>query len=85
MRPYLTFLVIAGLGALYYWQKHETMQPAITAKPAASQNAVAQPTQSTQPTQPPQISEHNWMKRSLDRASDVAQKARAQTKESQDP
>jgi hypothetical protein len=82
MRPYLTFLFIAGLGALYYWQKHETMQPPITAKPAVSQNAVAQP---TQPTQPPQVSEHNWMKRSLDRASDVTQKVRAQTKESQDP
>jgi hypothetical protein len=82
MRPFLTFLVIAGLGALYYWQKHEAIQPPIKPKPATSQNAALQP---TQPTQPPQVSEHNWMKRSLDRASDVAQKVRAQTKESQEP
>jgi hypothetical protein len=82
MRPFLTFLVIAGLGALYYWQKHQATQPPITPKPATSQNAVPQP---TQPTQPAQVSEHNWMKRSLDRASDVAHKVRAQTKESQDP
>jgi hypothetical protein len=79
MRPFLTFLVIAGLGALYYWQKHEAIPPPPTPKPATSQNAVPQP------TQPPQVSEHNWMKRSLDRASDVAQKVRAQTKESQEP
>jgi hypothetical protein len=82
MRPFLIFLIIAGLGALYYWQKHRATQPPIIPKPATSQNAVSQP---KQPTQPPQVSEHNWMKRSLDRASDVAQKARAQTKESQDP
>jgi hypothetical protein len=39
------------------------------------------------PTPAPQqtISEHDWMKRSLDRASEVAKKARAQTQEAQDP
>jgi hypothetical protein len=82
MRGFLILVVVVGLGAFFYWQKQREVQSPITPKPAISQSAATQP---TQPTQPPQVSEHNWMKRSLDRASAVAEKARAQTKESQDP
>ncbi len=32
-----------------------------------------------------QASEYNWMKRSLDRAADIRDQARARTKEAQDP
>jgi len=73
-------VTLVGLGVLYFWQKHNATLPAapVAAKPAAAS--------ASQPTPPPrEVSEHNWMKRSLDRASDVAQKVRAQTKESQDP
>jgi hypothetical protein len=77
MRSFLVFAVLAGLGAVYLWQKHQEA-PADASKPPAISSA--------QPTPAPrgQASEYNWMKRSLDRARDVAEKSRAQTKESQD-
>jgi hypothetical protein len=78
MRSFLVFVVLAGLGAIYLWQKHNETPP------DAKQPKV---TSMTQPTPAPrgQASEYNWMKRSLDRARDVAEKSRARTKESQDP
>jgi hypothetical protein len=78
MRVALVLLVMAVLGALYYWQQHEQ------AKPRESPQAVTSHTPISQPTPSPQPSEVNWMKRSLDRAHDVARKVQAQTKESQD-
>jgi hypothetical protein len=78
MRSLLIFVVIAGLGAIYLWQKHNVM-PSIVGKSAAV--SIAQPT----PAPRGQASEYNWMKRSIDRARDVAEKSRAGTKESQDP
>jgi hypothetical protein len=77
VRRFLPFLIILGLGIAYLWQKHNEPPP-VAAKPAAS---VSQPT----PAPRGEASEHNWMKRSLDRARDVTEKSRAQTKQSQDP
>ncbi len=78
MRSFLILVVIAGLSGLYYWQKHhETVAATGPAKPPAA--AVAQ----LSPAPSGQASEHNWMKRSLDRARDVTEQARAQTQESQ--
>jgi len=79
VRSFLIFVALVGLGVLYFWQKHNVTPP--PAPVAAKTNAAS----ASQPTSTPrEVSEHNWMKRSLDRASDVAQKVRAQTKESHD-
>ena len=77
MRSFLVFAVLAGLGAVYLWQKQHEAPAEASKAPAIS---------SAQPTPAPrgQASEYNWMKRSLDRARDVVEKSRAQTKESQD-
>jgi hypothetical protein len=78
MRSFLVIAVLAGLGAIYLWQKHNEAPANAGKTPAVSV---------TQPTLAPrgQASEYNWMKRSLDRARDVAEKSRTQTKESQEP
>jgi hypothetical protein len=76
MRGFLIAIVLVGLGALSYWQKRAE---APAHQPVASQPAIPSPTSA------PQVSDVNWMKRSLDRARDVAGKARAQAKENQDP
>jgi hypothetical protein len=78
MRSFLVFAVLAGFGAIYLWQKHNEAPPNAGKPPAVS---VTQPT----PAPRGQASEYNWMKRSLDRARDVVEKSRAQTKESQEP
>lgn len=78
MRSFLVFAVLAGLGVIYLWQKHHEAPPDAGKAPAVS---VTQPT----PAPRGQASEYNWMKRSLDRARDVTEKSRAQTKESQEP
>jgi hypothetical protein len=80
MRKFLLLLILGG-GALYLWQKNneapQPMPPSAVAHAATAATAT--------PVPPDQVSEHNWMKRSLDRARDVTQQARARTKESQDP
>jgi hypothetical protein len=82
MRSFLIFVVFAGLGLLYLWQKqHETAPASATVAAAKAPVAVAQLT----PAPRGVASEHNWMKRSLDRAKDVTEDARARTKRSQDP
>jgi hypothetical protein len=78
MRSFSIFAALAVLGAIYLWQKHNEMLSSVD-KPVAV--SIAQPT----PAPRGQASEYNWMKRSIDRARDVAEKSRAQTKESQDP
>ncbi len=81
MRTFLALVVAGGLGALFYYQKHHEAAPVAaqtTAAPAAPQPAPAEP-----PPRP--VSEHNWMKRSLDRATDVRDQARTQTQQSQNP
>jgi len=77
MRSFLIFVVVAGLGAIYLWQRHAETAAATTTAP----NVVVQ----SKPAPSATVSEHDWMKRSLDRAADVAGKARQQTKEAQDP
>jgi hypothetical protein len=78
MRSFLVFAVLAGLGLIYFWQRHHEAPPNTSKAPTMS---VTQPT----PAPRGQASEYNWMKRSLDRARDVTEKSRAQTKESQEP
>jgi hypothetical protein len=74
-------LVAVGLGGLFYYQKHQSVLPEHPEKPTAS----VQVSEVAKPQPPAQPSEHNWMKRSLDRASDVAHQSRARTQQSQDP
>ena len=66
MRSFLIFAAIAGLGALYLWQKHNEPPAPVAAKPPP-----AVTTSQTKPEAPREPSEHNWMKRSLDRARDL--------------
>jgi hypothetical protein len=82
MRAFLVLVIAIALGFVYYRQKHnEAPPPTVAAKPVVTA------------TQPPQLtpaprgvaSEHNWMKRALDRAADVRDQSRAQTKQGQDP
>ncbi len=79
MRGFIIFLLVAGLGFVFLRQK-EGQTPSPPAKSAA-----AQPAAQLTPAPRGQASEHNWMKRALDRAADVRDKSRAQTKEAQDP
>lgn len=76
-------MVIAGLAGLFYYQKQGA--PGSAAAPGQSQLAKAGPAAALTPAPRGQASEHNWMKRALDRAADVRDTARRQTKESQDP
>jgi hypothetical protein len=80
MRGFLIFVVIVGLGYFFLRQKRSET-PAATGKPVATQSVEAKLT----PAPQEQASEHNWMKRSLDRARDVRDQSRAQTQESQKP
>lgn len=75
MRRSLPFLIIAGLGIVYLWQKEQAPPPAQNAPVAAVVQTPA----------PREVYEHDWAKHSIDRAREVAQKARAQSKEAQDP
>lgn len=85
MRGFLTFIAIAGIGGgLFLWQKqneHKTASAELQAAPH-QQFAASQPALTPAPRG--QASEYNWMKRSLDRAADVRDQARARTKEAQD-
>jgi hypothetical protein len=80
MGKFLAVLIVAGLGGLYYYQTHPRAATAPEEKPAPATQAAA-----SKPQAPAQPSEHNWMKRSLDRASEVAHQSRARTQQSQDP
>jgi hypothetical protein len=76
-------LVAVGLGGLFYYQRHHSAAPDQPEKPVASAHVTE--VAKTQPQARAEPSEHNWMKRSLDRASDVAHQSRAQTQKSPDP
>jgi hypothetical protein len=83
MRVFLIFAIVAGLGFLYMRQK-QSEAPTGTAKSVATQSA--KPTAAALTPAPRGVaSEHNWMKRSLDRARDVTEQSRAQTQEVQKP
>ena len=81
MRAFIVILILAGLGGVYLLQKapqHES----VAAPPAVAQSS---PSAGASASPKPEVSEHNWMKRSLDRARDVAEQARRKTSDSQDP
>jgi hypothetical protein len=85
MRGFLIFVLVAGVVFVYLRQKQSETPPA-TAKPIATQVVGAKPAPAPlTPAPRGQASEHNWMKRSLDRARDVTEQSRAQTQESQKP
>jgi hypothetical protein len=74
MRKFLVIAVLAGLAWLFVIQKrNETAQPAVTAAKPAGQTVTA--------TSPRPVSEHNWMKRSLDRTNEVKRQVAQQRKE----
>jgi cytoskeletal protein RodZ len=76
MRSFLVFAAVLGLAGVYLWQKHSEQQTSEANRaPATTHSAAAQPS----------VSEHDWMKRSLDRATEVRNTARRQTEEAQDP
>jgi hypothetical protein len=82
MRTAIILLLVAGLGAVYWWQNNgEKAKPAAPA--AAVQRSASSSVTGATPAQEP--SEHNWMKRSLDRARDVRDQARTGTAEGQNP
>jgi hypothetical protein len=85
MRGFLIFVLVAGLAFVFLRQKQNETPPA-AAKPVAAQPLGAKPTPAPwAPAPRGQASEHNWMKRSLDRARDVTEQSRAQAQESQKP
>jgi cytoskeletal protein RodZ len=69
MRKFLVIAVLAGLGWLFVHQKRNEA-PKETPKTAAAQKASPRP-----------VSEHNWMKHSLDRANEVKRQVAQQRKE----
>jgi hypothetical protein len=81
MRAFLAVVIALGLGFVYYRQKHNEAPPPVATRPAVT---ASQPAQLT-PAPRGQASEYNWMKRSLDRAKDVTEQSRTQTKQGQDP
>ena len=85
MRGVLTFIAIAAIGGGFFvWQKQNEQRTAASEPPTATQRQTA-PNAVLTPAPRGQASEYNWMKRSLDRAADVRDQARSQTKEAQDP
>jgi hypothetical protein len=86
MRGLVTFILVAGIGGgLFLWQKQHGQKAAPEEIPAATQQQTIASKPALTPAPRGQTSEHNWMKRALDRAADVRDQARAQTKEAQDP
>lgn len=83
MRTFLCVVAIGGLGLLYVWQKKSEPPTATALTKTEIHTAAREASPGSTPIG--QVSEHNWMKRSIDRARDVSQQARAQTKQSQDP
>lgn len=84
MRGLVTFIAIAAIGgALFVWQKQNEQKTPETSTTPQQQSTAAKPALTAAPRG--QASEYNWMKRSLDRAADVRDQARARTKEAQQP
>ncbi len=73
MRKFLVIAVLAGLAWLFVVQKrNETTKTEATTTKAA---------QTVAATSPRPVSEHNWMKRSLDRTNEVKRQVAQQRKE----
>jgi hypothetical protein len=84
MRGLVTFIAIVAIaGGLFYWQKQKEQQTSPPETRVGTQQAASSPALTPAPRG--QASEYNWMKRSLDRAADVRDQARARTKEAQEP
>jgi len=85
MRGFIIFVLVAGLAFVYLRQKQNETPPgtanSVAAQPAGTKVVPAPLT----PAPRGQASEHNWMKRSLDRARDVGEQSRAQAQENQKP
>jgi hypothetical protein len=71
MKKFLVIAVLAGLAVLFVVQKRNEPEK------AAPEKKVAQ----TATTSPRPVSEHNWMKRSLDRTNEVKRQVAQQRKE----
>ena len=72
MRKFLVIAVLAGLTWLFISQKRsEPSKPAATSKSVAKVNGSPAPRP---------VSEHNWMKRSLDRTNEVKAQVAQQRK-----
>jgi hypothetical protein len=84
MRAFLIFAIIAGLGFLYLRQRQNETPPA-TGNSVATQPAKPAVVAALTPAPRGVASEHNWMKRSLDRARDVTEQSRDRTQEAQRP
>jgi hypothetical protein len=72
MRKFLVIAVLAGLAWLFVVQKRGEPQKAAPEKTVAKAAASASPRP---------VSEHNWMKRSLDRTNEVKRQVAQQRKE----
>jgi hypothetical protein len=70
MRKFLVIAILAGLAWLFVVQKRSEPQKAAPAKTVAQTAASPRP-----------VSEHNWMKRSLDRTNEVKRQVAQQRKE----
>jgi hypothetical protein len=74
MRKFLVIAVLASLAWLFVVQKrNQTTQPTVTASKPPGLAVAA--------TSPRPVSEHNWMKRSLDRTNEVKRQVAQQRKE----
>ncbi|MDP9100238.1 MAG: hypothetical protein M3N48_14780 [Verrucomicrobiota bacterium] len=71
MRKFLVIAVLAGLAMLFVAQKQSEPQKSAAEKKLAE----------TATTSPRPVSEHNWMKRSLDRTNEVKRQVAQQRKE----
>jgi hypothetical protein len=85
MRGFIIFLLVAAAGFVFLRQKHNE-PPSVVDKAVAANAAQTKviPAPLT-PAPRGQASEHNWMKRSLDRARDVTEQSRERTQEAQKP
>jgi hypothetical protein len=72
MRKFLVIATLAGLTWLFVVQKRNEPQKSAPEKVT---------TQAATTSSPRPVSEHNWMKRSLDRAGDVKREVAQQRKE----
>lgn len=80
MRSLLTFVVFAGLGLLYFYQREHGAAPAEN----SGRSTLTAPAK-TAAAPRGEASEHNYMKRALDRAATVRDDARHQTEAAQEP
>jgi hypothetical protein len=72
MRKFLVLVVLIGLAVLFVAQKRNESQ-----KPAVGNKSVAQVPGTSSPRP---VSEHNWMKRSLDTTNEVKRQVAQQRK-----